>query len=182
MASTQTGDSATEQVKDKAQQGAEQAKSRVRDEVDRRSTEAGEQVTTMADAIRKASGELREQGQEGAAKPLEQAAQRVEGAGQWLRDSDGERILRDVEDFGRRQPLAVLAGGLVAGFAISRLLKASSTERYHGAGATRPRGGQPYGGNGQSVGAPALPPRSVPPTGGPISPPTTPGVGQTPGF
>ena len=41
----------------------------------------------------------------------------------------GERILRDVEDFGRRQPLAVMFGGLAAGFVASRFLKASSTRR-----------------------------------------------------
>jgi len=35
-----------------------------------------------------------------------------------------------VEDFGRRQPLAVVAIGLVAGFAASRFLKASSSSRY----------------------------------------------------
>jgi hypothetical protein len=180
MASTQTG-SPTEQVKEKAQEGAEQARSRIRDEVDTRSTAAGEQATTMADAIRQASKQLREQGQEGAAKPLEQAAQRVEGAGNWLRDSDGDRILRDVEDFGRRQPLAVLAGGLAMGFAVSRLLKASSTQRYHGTGRTEPRGGQPYGGNGFTT-PPALPARSVPPAGGPIAAPATPRPGETTGF
>src|SRR3954451_20813647 len=130
MASTQTGDSTTDQVKEKAQQAGDQAKGRVRDEVDRRSTEAGEQATTVADAIRQASQQLREQGKEQAAKPMEQAAQRVESAGQWLRDSDGDRILRDVENFGRSNPLAVAAGGLVIGFALSRVLKASSSERY----------------------------------------------------
>src|SRR6478672_5052942 len=133
MASTQTtGDSTTEQVKDKAQQAGEQAKGRVRDEVDRRSTEAGEQATSVADAMRTASEQLREQGKDQAAKPMEQAAQRVESAGRWLRDSDGDRILHDVEDFGRRNPLAVAAGGLAIGFALSRLLKASSSDRYHG--------------------------------------------------
>jgi hypothetical protein len=142
MASTQTGDSTAEQVKERAQeakqQATEQARGRVRDEVDRRSTEAGEQATTVAEAIRQAAQHLREQGNAQAATPIEQAADRVERAGRWLRDSDGDRILRDIEDFGRRNPLAVVAGGLAAGFALSRLLKASSSERYHG----RTPGGQ----------------------------------------
>lgn len=171
MASTQTGDSTTDQVKDKAQQAGEQAKDaaaqagqqakgRVRDEVDRRSTEAGEQATTVADAIRQAAQHLREQGKDQAAKPMEQAAQRVESAGQWLRDSDGDRILRDVEDFGRRKPLAVAAGGLAIGFALSRLLKASSSDRYHGT--SRSSTTTDYG-NGRA----ALPPTtSTAPRGG----------------
>jgi hypothetical protein len=119
-----------EQVKDKAREGAQQARDRARDEVDRRSTDAGRQVSATADAIRQASSHLREQGQDGPARVVDQAARHVERAGGWLQESDGDRILRDVEDFARRQPLAVVAGGVVAGFALSRLLKASSRERY----------------------------------------------------
>jgi hypothetical protein len=155
MASTQTGESTAEQAKQRAQEATDQARGRVRDEVDRRSTEAGEQATSVADAIRQASRQLREQGKDQAAKPMEQAAQRVESAGQWLRDSDGDRILRDVEDFGRRNPLAVAAGGLAIGFALSRLLKASSTDRYRNSGTTG-RGDYDYGGERAEL------PRSTP--------------------
>jgi hypothetical protein len=176
MASTQTGDSTAEQAKEKAQekaqQAGEQAKGRVRDEVDRRSTEAGEQATSVADAMRQASQQLREQGKESAAKPMEQVAQRVESAGSWLRDSDGDTILRDIEDFGRRKPLAAVAGGLAIGFALSRVLKASSTDRYRGSGGTPSRGraalpaatstGTTSTGSGRGVVVPDLP---EPPSG-----------------
>jgi hypothetical protein len=181
MASTQTGDSPAEQAKEKAQQAGQQAKSRVQDEVDRRSTEAGEQATTVADAIRQASQQLREQGKDSAAKPIEQAADRVESAGRWLRDSDGERILSDVEDFGRRNPLAVAAGGLAIGFALSRLLKASSTERYHTSrsGSTTGNGNgytgaalppAPMGGQTARPGGVAVPDLPAPPIGSPDGP------------
>lgn len=125
-----TATEATQQAKDTAQQAAGQARERVRDEVDRRSTEAGEQATSVAEAIRRSAEQLREQGKDAAAKPMDQAAERVERAGSWLRESDGDRILRDVEDFGRRRPMAVIAGGMAVGFALSRLLKASSSSRY----------------------------------------------------
>src|SRR4051794_12244134 len=165
MASTQTGDSTAEQAKQKAQetaqQATDQARGRVRDEVDRRSTEAGEQAISVADAIRQASQQLREQGNDQAAKPMDQAADRLESAGRWLRESDGERILRDAEDFGRRNPLAVAAGGLAIGFALSRLLKASSSDRYRAdqpasrarAGLPQPTSSAPHGG----VAVPDLP-------------------------
>jgi hypothetical protein len=39
-------------------------------------------------------------------------------------------MLHDVEDFGRRQPLALLAGGMVLGIVAARFLKASSSSRY----------------------------------------------------
>ena len=48
----------------------------------------------------------------------------------YLRESDADRILSDVEDFGRRQPWAVIAGGVALGLVASRFLKASSTRRY----------------------------------------------------
>src|SRR5689334_4939704 len=125
-----TAQQGAEQVKDKAREGAQQARDRARDEVDRRSTDAGQQVSATADAIRQASSHLREQGQDGPARLVEQAAGHVERAGSWLQESDGDRILHDVEDFARRQPLVVVAGGIAVGFALSRLLKASSRDRY----------------------------------------------------
>ena len=50
--------------------------------------------------------------------------------GDYLKGASGDRILRDVEDFARRQPMLVAAAGLALGFAASRFLKASSSRRY----------------------------------------------------
>jgi hypothetical protein len=125
-----TAQEGAQQVRERAQEGAQKARGRVSDEVDRRSTQAGEQMSGTAQAIRETSSKLREQGNEQGARAVEQAASRIESAGSWLRESDGDRILSDVEDFGRRNPLAVMAGGLAIGFALSRLLKASSRGRY----------------------------------------------------
>ena len=127
--------STTEQAKEKAQEGAQQAKRTVRDQVDQRSTEAGERVGSTAQDIRSVGEELRRQGKDQPAKLAEQAAQRAESLGHYLQRSDGDTILRDIEDFGRRQPWTVIAGGLAVGFAASRFLKASS-ERRSGSGAT----------------------------------------------
>jgi hypothetical protein len=164
MASTQ------EKVQDKAQEAGEQAKSRVSGELDRRSTEVGEQATSIADAIRKASQQLQEQGKGSAAKPMQQAAERVESAGSWLRDADGDQLLRDVEDFGRRKPGAVLAGGLLVGFALSRLLKASSTQRYQ---SSATRGTTGYGTTGYTGPERQIPPRTTPPITSPATGGTT---------
>jgi hypothetical protein len=123
-------DSTADQAREKAQEVGGQARDRVRQQVDQRSTDAGEQAGSAAQALREASQKLRQDGNEPVAKGMERVADRVERAGGWLRDSDGDAILRDVEDFGRRNPLAVVAGGVAIGFAASRLLKASSRRRY----------------------------------------------------
>ena len=118
------------QAQEQAQKAAGQARDQLRTQVDRRSTEAGEKVRSQASDLRSVGEQLRSQGKDQPAKIAEQAADRVEQVGSWLHDSDADRILRDVEDFGRRNPWAVVAGGLALGFAASRFLKASSTERY----------------------------------------------------
>jgi hypothetical protein len=84
----------------------------------------------MASDVRSVSEELRKQGKDQPAKLAEQAAQRAESLGDYLQRSDADRILQDVENFGRRQPMAVMFGGLALGFAASRFLKASSSRRY----------------------------------------------------
>jgi gas vesicle protein len=130
-------DTAKEQVQEKTQdaqekvkEGAQQAQARMRDQVDQRSTQAGEQVSATADALRTTSRQLRDQGQDGPAQVAEKVAHHAERVGGYLSESSADRILGDLEDFGRRQPLAVIGIGLAAGFVASRFLKASSRERY----------------------------------------------------
>jgi hypothetical protein len=121
---------AASQAQDRAREAAGQARGRMREEVDRRSTEIGERVGGSAGDARSVAEELRKQGKDTPARLVGQAADRAERLGGYLQESDGERILNDVEGFARRNPWAVAAGGLVLGFAASRMLKASSGERY----------------------------------------------------
>lgn len=118
------------QAQEKAQEAAGQARNRVRDEVDTRSTHAGEQAQTVAQDVRSVGEHLRSQGKDKPAELADKAAARVADLGDYLKRSDGDALLRDVERFGRERPWAVMAGGLVLGVAASRFLKASSSRRY----------------------------------------------------
>ncbi|MBA2644982.1 MAG: hypothetical protein H0U80_06005 [Solirubrobacterales bacterium] len=146
---TNAGQSAPEQAKEKVQEAAsgasEQARSRVTDVVDQRSTDAGQQVEKTAQALRKTSSQLTDQGLGAPAKVLDAVVDRIEGAGSYLQASDGDRILHDVENFARRQPNAVIFGGLTLGFIASRLLKASSSRRYQSSAGTGSYGAAGYG-------------------------------------
>jgi hypothetical protein len=137
------------QAQDRAREAAGQARGRASQEVDRRSTQAGEQVTSHAGDARSVAEELRKQGKDTPARYVDQAADRAERLGGYLQESDGDRLLRDVEDFARRNPWGVAAGGLVLGFAASRMLKASSGERYRSSRST-----EGSGSNGVSPGEP----------------------------
>lgn len=125
-----------EGAKQAIQDVAGQAQQTVKSQIDQRSTQAGDTASSVAQAVRNAGGELRNQGQDLPAKIIEQAADRAEQLGSYLRDSNADTILRDVEDFGRKQPWAVILGGVIAGFAASRFLKASSSRRYEQRGSS----------------------------------------------
>jgi hypothetical protein len=139
---TDTGDeqSTTEQVKEqvtqKTEAAQEKAKGRFRDQVDQRSTQAGERLAGTAADVRSVAEELRRQGKDTPARMVDQAAGQADRAADYLKTASGDRILRDVEDFARSKPWAVAAGGLALGFAASRFLKASSGRRYRETQAT----------------------------------------------
>lgn len=121
---------AAAQAQDKTREAADHARGRVRDELDQRSTQLGEQVGSSVSDARSVAEQLRNQGKQTPARYVEQAADRAERLGGYLRESDSDRLLNDVEDFARRNTWAVALGGLALGFAASRLLKASSSDRY----------------------------------------------------
>jgi hypothetical protein len=118
------------QAQDKAREATDHARGRVRDQLDQRSTQLGEQVGSGVGDARSVAEQLRAQGKQTPARYVEQAADRAERLGGYLRESDGDRLLNDAEDFARRNTWAVALGGLALGFAASRLLKASSSDRY----------------------------------------------------
>jgi hypothetical protein len=129
--------SPTDQAKDqvhevaqRAQEAAGEAQAKVRDQIDTRSTQLGEQVTATAHALRSGADELSRQGKESAAEAAQRAAAQAERLGSYLQASDANRILADAEDAARRNPWAVVVGGVVAGAAAARFLKASSSRRY----------------------------------------------------
>jgi hypothetical protein len=119
-----------EQAGEKVRDATGQARDRVRGQIDQRSTQAGEQVHQHAGDLRDVASQLRQQGKDGPARVADQVAERAERAGSWMKESDADRILADIEDAARSNPWAVAAGGLALGFVASRVLKASSSRRY----------------------------------------------------
>lgn len=167
------GRSSTEQVqeqaKEKAQEATEKARHSLRDQVDSRSSRAGEQISQQAGDLRSLSQELRNQGKEGPANMAEQAADRAEKVGSYLTRSDADRILQDAEQMARSNPWAVMAGGFAMGFLASRFLKASSSDRYHGRMAPERRQISATGEQAGRFARPPTPGATVPPGPAPTS-------------
>lgn len=167
------------QAQEKAQAAAGQVQDRLREQLDHRSAQVAAQINEQASDLRSVSHALREEGKDGPAKAAARIASYGERVGGYLRDKDADALLRDAEDFGRRKPAAVVAGGLVVGFAAARFLKASSSQRYSSASSgqlSRPR---PDSAMYDELGGGPPPGAAQPPgdgIGGRVHPPLGPGV------
>jgi ATP-dependent Clp protease ATP-binding subunit ClpA len=137
-----------QQMQDKAVELKGQAGGRVRSQIDTRTTEAGTQLRTMASAMRRTGQSLRQEGNQTEAKLIDGVANRAERLGEYMTNVDADRLLRDVEDFGRKQPWLLAFGGATIGFFASRFIRASSGQRFASGSDFRrelPRGGSPDG-------------------------------------
>src|SRR5688500_1050000 len=133
----QADQSATDQAKEKVQETAGQvqqkavevkgqAGERVRKELDGRSTEDGEPSGVTTKAMRGTGNQLRSEGKETPAKLVTAVADRAERLGSYMTEANADRMLRDVENFARRQPVLFAVGGATIGFLAARFMKASS--------------------------------------------------------
>ena len=101
-------------VKDRARQLAEQQK------------KAGaEQIGGVARAVHGAADEL-EQELPHAAGFIHDAAAKLEGAANSLRERSVDDLVRSLNNFARNQSAAFFGGAVLAGFAFSRFLKSSA--------------------------------------------------------
>ena len=123
-----------QQMQDKAVELTGQAGSRVRSQIETRTTQAGTHLQTTASAMRRTGQSLREEGNQTEAKLVDGIADRAERLGGYMTNVDADRLLRDAEDFGRRQPWLLACGGAAIGFFASRFMKASSDQRFTSGG------------------------------------------------
>jgi hypothetical protein len=101
-------------VKDEAVGAADRAK---REGVDR--------VSGVGGAVHGAADELSQELPQ-VASYIHSAAEKLESASAALRERSVEDLMSDFNSFARRQPAAAFAGSVLAGFALSRLLKSSA--------------------------------------------------------
>jgi hypothetical protein len=86
---------------------------------------AGDTLTEVANAIRQSGQQLREE-QPQIAGFVDTAAEQVDKAGDFLRQSDLQDVVYRVEDIARRQPALFIGGAFVLGLVAARLLKTSA--------------------------------------------------------
>jgi hypothetical protein len=82
-------------------------------------------VGGMAGAMRRAANEFGDLPQ--AAQYIRYAADQIDSVSNALKRRDVNQLVSDVQEFARRQPTAFLGAAVLAGFAVARFLKTSTT-------------------------------------------------------
>jgi len=97
-------------------------------------------LSGVASSVRDASRSMREQ-QPQLADFAETAPEQADRAATYLREHDAADVLAATQEFGRRQPAVVIAGGLVLGLVAGRLLRTSAGPNRNGNGYSSTRSG-----------------------------------------
>jgi hypothetical protein len=114
------------QAMDKSRELTGQVADKAHDQIGQRSDQVGDQVESAAADARAVSEQLKEQGNDAAARLVEQTAGHAQKVADYLTESDPDRIIADVQTYARKQPWLVALGGVAVGFAASRMVKASA--------------------------------------------------------
>jgi ElaB/YqjD/DUF883 family membrane-anchored ribosome-binding protein len=121
----------TESVSEQATKVKEKGRMELREQLDQRTNDFGRQTKSLAGALRRAGGEADPLASDtGVERVTSSVADRLEQAGSYLEQARGEDMLRDAERFVRTRPWVVAGAAAAVGFAVSRLLRAASEQRY----------------------------------------------------
>jgi hypothetical protein len=126
------GGAAREQARQAKDKVVDKARSTFRDARDRAGSglaqgrrQAADQLGGIGNAFHRTGEQLRGEDQTRFADLADSVGRRIDRAADYLRDSDGRTIARDLEDLARRQPAVVFAGAFALGLLAARFLKSS---------------------------------------------------------
>lgn len=117
-------------AQEKASELREQGSARLRDQFDQRSTDAGSQLRSLAESLRRGGSDLTNDGNANAGQWTAQAADQIDRLGNYLEQADGDQLMREIESFARRRPWFLAGVTVLAGVAVARFVKASAEQRY----------------------------------------------------
>jgi len=117
---------AASQAKGKAQAAAEKVKDQSKQQLETGKESAAETVDQVADAVHRASDELHQQEQHGLADYASQIASGISSFADTLRNRSIDDLLADTQAMARRNPTIFFLSSVGIGLALSRFLKASA--------------------------------------------------------
>ena len=129
--STAAGDGThrlTSQAREKAGAAVQRATDKARSGFEDTKSRAANDLGSIAESLRRTGSELSTNEQSLLAPYISRAADQVERFSSFLNARSADRLVHDVENFARRNPVAFLGGCFVAGLAAARFFKASRPE------------------------------------------------------
>ena len=126
------GGGIVETVSEQATKAKVMGRRELRDQLDDRTRQLGQQARSLAEALRRSGAEAQAHAPEevGVQRITEGVAERLERAGGYLERANGDEMLRDAEQFVRTRPWVMAGAAALAGVLASRVVKASSERRY----------------------------------------------------
>jgi ElaB/YqjD/DUF883 family membrane-anchored ribosome-binding protein len=114
-----------ERLQEAASGVMDQAGRTVESQASQTMSRAGDALQQLAQAVRDTGQQLRQERPE-IAGIADTAAQRVEQASSYLREHDAREVFAEAERIARRQPVAIVGGGLILGMLVGRLLRSGA--------------------------------------------------------
>ena len=128
-----TGGGAREQVRQAKDKVMDQARTTLRDARERAGStftdtrrQAADRLGGVGGAFHRTSETLRGEDQDRFADVADNVARQIDRVADYLRDSDGQTIARDIESLARRQPALVFAGAFAIGVLAARFFRSSA--------------------------------------------------------
>ena len=128
---TDTTEGGAQRLADAAGGIAEQATSVAEQHASSTMTQVGDTIEQVARAVRSTAEQLRND-QPQIANFVDTAAERAEGAAQFLRQHEARDVLNEAQDFARRQPAVVIGAGLALGLLVGRAIKSAGPSGQRG--------------------------------------------------
>ena len=118
-----------QQAKETTNEVVNQVQQQASSQLNRQKETAASELDTVVNAVRRFGETLNNEGQgpiaRFAAQYGDKAADGLDRFARYLREQDPKRLLKDVQNFGRRQPALLIGGAFLLGFAGARIIKSS---------------------------------------------------------
>ena len=121
-------------TKEKAREAASEAQQRLGDQlkssVDSSKARAADTLDSVAQALSQSGQQLRSDNLAPAGDYVDRAGEQLRRASDYLRNTNVDEMVRNTEDFARRQPALFIAGAFTLGVLAARFIKASQAPTF----------------------------------------------------
>jgi len=126
----ETVNQAVDQAKERVGQVADKAQQQAKSQLAEGKDQVADRVDDVAGALRR-TGEQLQEGQNGAVgEYVNKAAEKISEFSQHLRANDINQLVRETENFARREPAIFLGGAFALGILAARFMKSSAQRRH----------------------------------------------------